>query len=87
MPKALYRDVYICCSQESEGEDAEAARVVLPSAAPGRAGKALAGHQSRVRLHEVGPRLELEVVKVGWSTVSAPLPCQSKHHVTSPSQG
>jgi hypothetical protein len=39
--------------------------VVLPSAAPGRASKALAGRQSRVRLHEVGPRLELEIVKVG----------------------
>jgi hypothetical protein len=52
-------------AQESEGEDAEASRVVLPSAAPGRASKALAGRQSRVRLHEVGPRLELEIVKVG----------------------
>ncbi len=38
--------------------------MVLPAAAPGRAGKALAGRQSRVRLHEVGPRLELEIVKV-----------------------
>jgi ribosome biogenesis protein SSF1/2 len=53
------------CVQESEGEDAEASRVTLPDAAPGRAGKALAGRQSRVRLHEVGPRLELEIVKVG----------------------
>lgn len=52
-------------AQESEGEEAEASRVVLPSAAPGRASKALAGRQSRVRLHEVGPRLELEIVKVG----------------------
>lgn len=39
--------------------------MTLPAAAPGRAGKALAGRQSRVRLHEVGPRLELEIVKVG----------------------
>lgn len=51
--------------QESEGEDAETSRVVLESAAPGRAGRALVGRQSRVRLHEVGPRLELEIVKVG----------------------
>lgn len=50
--------------QESEGEEAEASRVVLPSAAPGRAGRALAGRQSRVRLHEIGPRLELDIVKV-----------------------
>lgn len=49
---------------ESEGEEAEASRVVLPAAAAGRAGKALVGRQSRVRLHEVGPRLELEIVKV-----------------------
>lgn len=51
-------------AQESEGEDAEASRVVLPGAAPGRSGRALVGKQSRVRLHEVGPRLELEIVKV-----------------------
>jgi hypothetical protein len=55
--------------QESEGEDAEASRVTLPDAAPGRAGKALAGRQSRVRLHEVGPRLELEIVKVSQGCV------------------
>lgn len=59
--------------QESEGEDAEASRVLLPAAAPGRAGKALAGRQSRVRLHEVGPRLELEIVKVGH--LCTQLPC------------
>lgn len=56
---------HLALAQESEGEDAEASRVTLPAAAPGRAGKALAGRQSRVRLHEVGPRLELEIVKVG----------------------
>lgn len=61
-PAVLLRS---CRAQESEGEDAEASRVTLPAAAPGRAGKALAGRQSRVRLHEVGPRLELEIVKVG----------------------
>eukprot|EP00775_Hariotina_reticulata_P013842 gene13842-13963_t len=49
---------------ESEGEDAETSRVVLSAPAAGRAGKALVGRQSRVRLHEVGPRLELEIVKV-----------------------
>ena len=50
--------------QESEGEDAETSRVVLEAPAAGRAGRALVGRQSRVRLHEVGPRLELEIVKV-----------------------
>jgi hypothetical protein len=50
--------------QESEGEEAETSRVVLSAAAAGRAGRALVGRQSRVRLHEVGPRLELEIVKV-----------------------
>ncbi|KAF6255316.1 Brix domain-containing protein, partial [Scenedesmus sp. NREL 46B-D3] len=49
---------------ESEGEDPETSRVVLEGAAAGRAGRALAGRQSRVRLHEVGPRLEMEIVKV-----------------------
>jgi hypothetical protein len=42
--------------------------VVLPEGVSGpgaRARKALlAGRQSRVRLHDVGPRLELEIVKV-----------------------
>lgn len=38
--------------------------MVLSAAAAGRAGRALVGRQSRVRLHEVGPRLELEIVKV-----------------------
>jgi hypothetical protein len=51
--------------QESEGEDAETSRVVLEAPAAGRAGRALVGRQSRVRLHEVGPRLEMEIVKVG----------------------
>lgn len=50
--------------QESEGEDAETSRVVLEAPAAGRAGRALVGRQSRVRLHEVGPRLELEIIKV-----------------------
>ncbi|WIA33942.1 hypothetical protein OEZ86_007038 [Tetradesmus obliquus] len=49
---------------ESEGEDAETSRVVLEAPAAGRAGRALVGRQSRVRLHEVGPRLELEIIKV-----------------------
>lgn len=46
---------------ESEGEDAEASRVTVQQET--KSGKTLA-RQSRVRLHEVGPRLELEVVKV-----------------------
>ena len=37
---------------------------MLEAPAAGRAGRALVGRQSRVRLHEVGPRLELEIVKV-----------------------
>ncbi|KAL4451376.1 hypothetical protein ABPG77_009448 [Micractinium sp. CCAP 211/92] len=45
---------------ESEGEEAEQSRVELPAEAGARPG----ARQSRVRLYEVGPRLELEVVKV-----------------------
>jgi ribosome biogenesis protein SSF1/2 len=55
---------------ESEGEDAEAARVALPAssskkgaAAASASGQAPATRQSRVRLHEIGPRLELEMTK------------------------
>ena len=47
--------------QESEGEDAEASRVTLSQ----DLGKGnVAARQSRVRLHEIGPRMELEVIKV-----------------------
>jgi hypothetical protein len=56
--------MFVCDAQESEGEDAETSRVVLEAPAAGRAGRALVGRQSRVRLHEVGPRLEMEIVKV-----------------------
>ena len=57
------------CSQESEGEEAEASRVTLAQ----DLGKGnTAGHASRVRLHEVGPRLELEVVKVGRLFLALP---------------
>ncbi|PSC71677.1 Peter Pan [Micractinium conductrix] len=45
---------------ESEGEEAEQSRVDLPAEAGAKPG----ARQSRVRLYEVGPRLELEVVKV-----------------------
>eukprot|EP00887_Chlorella_sp_A99_P007231 scaffold2.g7231.t1 len=46
---------------ESEGEDAEVARVTLQQ----DLGKGnVTQRQSRVRLHEVGPRMELEIVKV-----------------------
>jgi ribosome biogenesis protein SSF1/2 len=52
---------------ESEGEDAEAARVALPAREGKKAAAANAGNgnrtTSRVRLHEVGPRLELEMQK------------------------
>ena len=47
--------------QESEGEDAEASRVTLAQDL-GRGN--VASRQSRVRLHEIGPRMELEVIKV-----------------------
>lgn len=48
-------------ASESDGEDADAARVALAQdLGKGNA----AGRQSRVRLHEIGPRLELELVKV-----------------------
>ncbi|GAB4819744.1 hypothetical protein N2152v2_006790 [Parachlorella kessleri] len=45
---------------ESEGEEAEQSRVELPA----EGAKGPASRQTRVRLFEVGPRLELEVVKV-----------------------
>lgn len=48
---------------ESEGEDAEASRVDTEDVAVG-GGRAVAAKQSRVRLSEVGPRMELEIVKV-----------------------
>lgn len=47
--------------QESEGEEAAEARVALPQDM-GRGN--LATRQSRVRLQEIGPRMELQVVKV-----------------------
>ncbi len=50
-----------CVWQESEDEDAKSSRVTLGQDL-GRGNAA--GHTSRVRLHEVGPRLELELVKV-----------------------
>lgn len=46
---------------ESEGEDAETSRVELDQDM-GRGN--VAARQSRVRLHEVGPRLTLELVKI-----------------------
>ncbi len=49
-------------AQESEGEDAQASRVELE--AEGGRGRPAVARQSRVKLYEVGPRLELEVVKV-----------------------
>jgi ribosome biogenesis protein SSF1/2 len=55
---------------ESEGEDAEASKVEVPADGGGRGrggaagGAAPATKQSRIRLCEVGPRLELEIVKV-----------------------
>ena len=48
--------------QESEGEEAAEARVALAQDM-GRGN--LAARQSRVRLQEIGPRMELQVVKVG----------------------
>ena len=51
--------------QESEGEDAETSRVTL-SQDMGRGN--VASRQSRVRLYEIGPRMELEVIKV-WGSV------------------
>ncbi|EFN50837.1 hypothetical protein CHLNCDRAFT_10262, partial [Chlorella variabilis] len=45
---------------ESEGEEAEQSRVELPE----EAGAKAQARQSRIRLYEVGPRLELEIVKV-----------------------
>ena len=47
--------------QESEGEEAAEARVAL-SQNMGRGN--LAARQSRVRLQEIGPRMELQIVKV-----------------------
>lgn len=50
---------------ESEGEDAEASRVEVVEGTAGRAGGRSKGpRQSRIRLFEVGPRLELEIIKV-----------------------
>ncbi|KAK9835617.1 hypothetical protein WJX74_004263 [Apatococcus lobatus] len=46
---------------ESEGEEAAESRVTLPQDL-GHGN--LAARQSRVRLHEIGPRMELEVVKI-----------------------
>ncbi len=52
--------------QESEGEEAAEARVALAQDM-GRGN--LASRQSRVRLQEIGPRMELQVVKVGTALV------------------
>jgi ribosome biogenesis protein SSF1/2 len=53
---------------ESEGEDAEASRVEIEEGTAGGAsggGSSSKGpRQSRIRLSEVGPRLELEIIKV-----------------------
>lgn len=52
--------------QESEGEEAQESRVQVPEGThrlPGLAGKAVP-RTTRVQLTEVGPRLELEVIKV-----------------------
>ncbi|PNH02398.1 Peter Pan-like protein, partial [Tetrabaena socialis] len=49
-------------ASESEGEDAEVSRVTL-SQDLGRGN--VASRQSRVRLHEMGPRIDLELVKFG----------------------
>ena len=67
-------DEAVRLAQESEGEEAAEARVALPQDM-GRGN--LAARQSRVRLQEIGPRMELEVVKVSaascsmWSPTSA----------------
>ena len=66
-PVRYLADVVMCLPQESEGEEAAEARVALPQDM-GRGN--LAARQSRVRLQEIGPRMELEVVKV-----SANSPC------------
>lgn len=50
--------------QESEGEEAAEARVALAQDM-GRGN--LASRQSRVRLQEIGPRMELQIVKVSPS--------------------
>ena len=50
--------------QESEGEEAAEARVALAQDM-GRGN--LASRQSRVRLQEIGPRMELQIVKVSTS--------------------
>jgi ribosome biogenesis protein SSF1/2 len=49
---------------ESEGEDAEASRVQVEEGTAGGSGKSKGPRQSRIRLSEVGPRLELEIIKV-----------------------
>ena len=61
MPCEDPADELPCLAQESEGEEAAEARVALPQDM-GRGN--LAARQSRVRLQEIGPRMELEVVKV-----------------------
>ncbi len=53
-------------TQESEGEEAQEARVQVPEGTerlPGLSGKTLP-KTTRVQLTEVGPRIELEVIKV-----------------------
>ena len=60
-PVRYWADEAARLPQESEGEEAAEARVALPQDM-GRGN--LAARQSRVRLQEIGPRMELEVVKV-----------------------
>lgn len=53
-------------TQESEGEEAQESRVQVPEGTqrlPGLAGKSVP-KTTRVQLTEVGPRLELEIIKV-----------------------
>jgi ribosome biogenesis protein SSF1/2 len=47
---------------ESEGEDAEAGKVELEDTTP--KGEVRGTRQSRIKLTEIGPRLELEVIKI-----------------------
>ena len=47
---------------ESEGEDAELSRVEVSEGLRGSFGGG--ARQTRIRLHEIGPRMELEVIKV-----------------------
>ncbi len=61
------RHVHLPLLQESEGEEAAEARVALAQDM-GRGNQA--SQQSRVRLQEIGPRMELQVIKVRASGIS-----------------